>query len=115
MLRVQQPGHQAWWQGRVATTEVNEAAKARSISVQPISAANLTSGCFMLSCSSSLDGTTHRTAAAKALDPSDSSEQFARKQGLVKPYLANPTAIKQKKHQSDQWLALFSADLIVPP
>jgi hypothetical protein len=52
-----------------------------------------------------LDGTTHRTEVVKASDPSYSSERFARKQVLAKPYLANPAPINQQNYVSDQGLA----------
>jgi hypothetical protein len=58
-----------------------------------------------------VDETTWPFAVAKARDPSDSSGEFARKQVLAKPYLANPEPINQQNYDSNQPLARwFRAD-----
>ena len=98
MCLAQQPGDQARRQGRPARPEANDTANVRSISAQSISAASLTSGCCMLSrlvqpWAEQLTG----VAAVKAWDPWIAPAEFARKQVLAKPYLANPTAYQSKE------------------
>lgn len=53
-------------------------------------------------------GTVQRTVVVEALGPFKSSEKFARKQVLAKPYLANRVPINPKNHQSDQRLVSCS-------
>ena len=106
VLRVQQASHQARSLGWAATTE-GERHREGALDLLPVEHRGQPDqvGASCCSARTALDGTARPYAAARALDSSDSSEQFARKQILAKPYLANSAPINQQNCVSDQGLA----------
>ena len=85
--------------------DVNDTANVRSISAQSIIVASRTSGCCMLICSSSLGRNSSPDCGCEGFGPMQPPKEFARKQVLAEPYLANPAPINPKNLEPDQRLA----------
>ena len=91
--------------------EVNDTAKARSISAQSISTASRTSGCFMLICSSNRGRNNSPVCGCEGFGPMGLLGQICKKTGAGKtiPCKSHSNQVKETRIRS-MACALFSAD-----